>query len=77
MSSAVTRRQRLEVIIKKRMMGFEYLKDFFHGDTFWMNCIYFSKLDIKKIVSTSNYKANEASATIDEWFEVGLLQGAL
>ena len=56
MSSAITRRQRLEVIIKKRMMGFEYLKDFFQGDTFWMNCIYFSKLDIKKFISTAAYK---------------------
>ena len=56
MSTATVRRQRLEIVIKKRLAAFEYLKDFFHGDTFWMNCIYFSKLDIKKIVSTSNYK---------------------
>lgn len=50
------RRQRLESLIAKRHTAFEYLKTFFNGDSFWMGAVYFSKLDIKKFISSAEYK---------------------
>lgn len=57
MSNPSVRRLKLDVILSKRLPAFAYLKHFFQGDSFWMQTVYFSKLDIKKFSSSMDYKA--------------------
>jgi hypothetical protein len=56
MSSTTVRRQRIDSIILKRMAAVEYFRNFFNGDSFWMNCVYFSKIDVRKFITSHHYK---------------------